>query len=902
MGVALMRICWWAVTLILLIGAALYVMIVVIEEDPRVQQYMGMMVHRLLEQTMHVRPSLSSASIRFITGTITVHNVRAHEPNLAWWWYMGRLVIRFSWWHLLRQGICVLQCIAYDTVLYSRCEGGVIGIQGYIQQLFASHTQSLWMRMEYFSIHDGYCTIEGESGIFTANCSCTIPLEPQAGIFSAHVYQGNWQYNGLSIITALNGLYETAGNGKGMRFEVSGDYLVHPPDEQRFLVWGNEKQGVWQIQGTAGNGSVYGTGTVDMPHNILQGTVKCPVPYLQRCMPYANSMCDGSTCTITFSGKPHDIHACTIDACLDSLQLYGVPFSPVLIHVEQPFSDSPHATIRYTHPVYGTGVITSVGIPTGVMSVNVHNETPIHVAGHSIPINGCSVQCTKSIDGAISGSYVVTCTRPYTVRPLCTQGTIAIMQDVCTIEGSCTPYQYRGIVVRDTGYAVRELCITTTAHEPCVYLTGTEQGKVEGTVQYTCLSNILDIYGLHMPGKGKIDVAIQPDSESNTISCDVRMDGAVVRLPYTYNVLENFSAHAVLDYTGKVCTLTDAQVQLHKGMISISSAVIMGDASGSCTYAHIPVLLQDCLISPQKDIFALISGMVTIQYQPSLQSCIRGYIEVDRAHIRSNIFSAEFQKQIMGTPARPLGKDTNIALDIRCATRAPMQVKTTFLEAGVRVNAHLSGTREQARTQGTVEVAQGAFLFPYKPLFITRGFVYWTPNHLDDPLVDIIAEGSIKGYEVRMQVSGSLKSPHISFTASPHLLEEQIIGLLWGGSEDGSLYLAMSTSVMQSIERIIFGPADATSRLQKTLQNLFRPLGNIRLVPSFTDQSGRGGLRASLAIEVDDRLRGTIKQNFDLPQDTLLEVEYALSDDARVRAFKDERGDVGAELEGRWKF
>ena len=61
-------------------------------------------------------------------------------------------------------------------------------------------------------------------------------------------------------------------------------------------------------------------------------------------------------------------------------------------------------------------------------------------------------------------------------------------------------------------------------------------------------------------------------------------------------------------------------------------------------------------------------------------------------------------------------------------------------------------------------------------------------------------------------------------------------------------------------------------------------------------------MRGSIAIEVNERLRGLVQKNFSLPEDTRVEVEYSLSDDTIIRAVKDERGDAGGEIETRWKL
>jgi hypothetical protein len=90
--------------------------------------------------------------------------------------------------------------------------------------------------------------------------------------------------------------------------------------------------------------------------------------------------------------------------------------------------------------------------------------------------------------------------------------------------------------------------------------------------------------------------------------------------------------------------------------------------------------------------------------------------------------------------------------------------------------------------------------------------------------------------------------------------------------------------------------------LHNFFQGILKPLRKITLVPSFTDQSGRGGLRGALDIDLSERWRALVQNNFSLSEDTKFEVDYLLSDDISIRGIRNERRDVCGEVEMRWKF
>jgi hypothetical protein len=136
--------------------------------------------------------------------------------------------------------------------------------------------------------------------------------------------------------------------------------------------------------------------------------------------------------------------------------------------------------------------------------------------------------------------------------------------------------------------------------------------------------------------------------------------------------------------------------------------------------------------------------------------------------------------------------------------------------------------------------------------------------------------------------------------STPPLSEEQIMTLLLVGSQESSLNSMIPALIVQNLKNLIFTNNQSTF-LEKYFSPLLRPF-NISLIPSFADQTGRGGLRGMLEISIDDRWKAMIQKNFSLTEDTRVELEFLLSDDITLRGIRDERRDLGGEVEMRWKF
>jgi hypothetical protein len=316
-------------------------------------------------------------------------------------------------------------------------------------------------------------------------------------------------------------------------------------------------------------------------------------------------------------------------------------------------------------------------------------------------------------------------------------------------------------------------------------------------------------------------------------------------------------------------------------------------------------MLHDCFINWKRDMGGIISGFVLGRYRAGANPSVRGVLALDKARLKSNLLSSEFGREFTAGIIMPLGAGSSfpqIDLDLALFSRSPVRVKTAFLSADAYFHVALKGTAASPQLSGTIQLAQGTLHFPYQSLALVEGHIYFLSSQLQDPVVELVAKSKVKRYEITMRVGGSLQHPRISFDSSPVLTEAQIITLLLGGSEDGSLFLAMPVSLSNAIYSLIFGSVESSSYLQSYITSLFRPLNNIRIVPRVSGGSGQGDVQGSVTIEVNGNLRATVQKNFNAVQEARAEVEYGIADDMVVRAIKDEKGGIGAEIEKVWKI
>lgn len=404
-----------------------------------------------------------------------------------------------------------------------------------------------------------------------------------------------------------------------------------------------------------------------------------------------------------------------------------------------------------------------------------------------------------------------------------------------------------------------------------------------------------------LAGEGTVETSIASHHESITGNMALR-DACLLQAQSSL-ILKSLNASFQAVPTTQVCYITDMQGELARGMFASTASCIRYKNLLSPTFAYFPLTFHDCFVQWRKTLFAQVSGYIIGTGTMPNNPMLRGYVVLDRSYLKGNIFSQAVQKELLRAHAPPVAGSLFVMpeLDIRLVTNNPIEVKTSFLRAGVTCDLHLIGKADQPRYEGCLTLVDGELLFPYQSLRIKKGEIRFVADSPDDPEILVIAQNTIKGYTIELRITGTGSNPKLTFSSHPHLDQEQIITLLLGGSEDGSLFLIMPGVVSQILEHIILGGEEST-RAHQYLRSLFKPFQHFRLIPKLTNQSGRGGLRGALAIEVGDRVRAQLEKNFSFSEDTTFEAEYDITDDMCLRGIKDERGDIGAELEVRWKL
>ncbi len=401
-----------------------------------------------------------------------------------------------------------------------------------------------------------------------------------------------------------------------------------------------------------------------------------------------------------------------------------------------------------------------------------------------------------------------------------------------------------------------------------------------------------DILPFSVVATGPLLVTARKDN--GHITGDIVLQEGMIRTFSFYNFIQSMQASFTIDILKRSCLIQNFIATLYKGNIK-SSAIRLGyDYTHKQMWAHIPLILDSCFLHKDKAFYADVSGALCFKKSLDKHPTLKGFLSFDHAHLKENIFS-----QDLGSLTSDMRNDQSSELetDIFFTTKNPIQVKTPELETQVAASLAITHDAQACFVKGDMLLSGGSIHFPAYSLPITKGSISFKGQDITDPLIELSAQGRIKKYNIMLNCSGTVSEPQIIFNAVPLLSQEQIMMLLFAGSEEESFNKAVPSLIMRNVENIIFG-----TRAGARIKKLMEPFGKIKFIPRFTDQTGRGGFRGGLEIEVTKRLRAMIEKNFSLTEDVAFEVEYALTDTMSIKATRDERGDLGAEIEMRFKF
>jgi hypothetical protein len=383
-----------------------------------------------------------------------------------------------------------------------------------------------------------------------------------------------------------------------------------------------------------------------------------------------------------------------------------------------------------------------------------------------------------------------------------------------------------------------------------------------------------------------------------------------------YNPIKNAKLDFQADTKAKKLFFKNLKLDFFKGRISSPEVSLTFKDDYSTDFIHAPLLIEDFLINFKKSFYGIVYGNLvfsnnTLSDRPQENFFkLFGDLVLKRSLFKENMFSNGSQGNIFSeiVPTNSaISGDQVVQFDINLSSEKPMVVKTSFVQSNANLELNLKSMYFNNRLQtplvaGSVDLQKGSLNFLHHKLFINYGKIQFLPNQRSDPLIDLVAQNRIKKYLVSLQVSGSLQNPNIVLESSPELSEEQILSLLFAGSENVSFQADLPQVFMQNLNNLIMGSQDIFPKGSALFKKLTLPFKYVQITPDFANQTGYGGIKGTVSVDLNDQIHAQIQKNFNLQEDFTFQVEYFLTDDINLKVLRDQSGEIGSEVEFRLKF
>ncbi len=275
-----------------------------------------------------------------------------------------------------------------------------------------------------------------------------------------------------------------------------------------------------------------------------------------------------------------------------------------------------------------------------------------------------------------------------------------------------------------------------------------------------------------------------------------------------------------------------------------------------------------------------IKGTVT---RDQTVTIISGTVNVRRAEYMEDIELADLINNRRSESLIEQGGELSLAAtaqfnDLRVEGRDALVVRNNLADMVGSISLRVNGPVKEPIISGRITATRGTFEFRNETYEITRAFIDLPPSRDIDPLLNIQAEGEIRGYDVVISLTGPLSQPTATVRSDPSLPQSDVVSLILTGNlstgETASSPLSgqgVGTAASLLADALINEPA------RRATDKLFG-LNRFEIDPLI---SGRGGAsptaRLTVGRQINKNLSITYSTNVTSDQNQVLAVEYRLS-------------------------
>ncbi|MFH0898515.1 MAG: translocation/assembly module TamB domain-containing protein [bacterium] len=533
----------------------------------------------------------------------------------------------------------------------------------------------------------------------------------------------------------------------------------------------------------------------------------------------------------------------------------------------------------------------------------VKNADQVENSAWFVRSKGIYIRGTRRKD-FFTGIYKIMLSRTISHEQVPLQGTFCLQDKDIIFDGTGLNGIYNAVVsLQDQPY-VKKLAFNRD--QKClISMKADNDAIIKGFVYFPLIQSLLsqNIQRMILGSNSYIGLSINQNFWKE-ITGSLWLHKGKLYLPESRNLVKQMAIDFSLFPKEKKLILKDPKVYFGQGILESDRIAVLLDDNYGLGALYAPVKFEQLFLNWKNDFYVFASGNFVFSKQPQGILHIEGDVLLNKSLLKNNPLSDDV-KSFVDFPLDFVNyRENGFNLTLRVRSEKPIKVKTSSIDTKAKLNFFVEflNNDEAPKVEGTIELEGGYLQILDNKLFIETGNVQFVPSQINDPLISLVAKNKIGRHLISLQATGSLQKPKIFLESSPTLSEEQIFGVLLAGSEHASLQASLPVLVMQNLHVLLFGNKKVAPRASAFLEKLIRPLKYVHITPNFTDQSGRGGIKGVVSVDLGEQIHAQVQKNFNLQDDLAFQVEYLLSDDVNIKAVKDQRGELGSEVEVRFKF
>ena len=316
---------------------------------------------------------------------------------------------------------------------------------------------------------------------------------------------------------------------------------------------------------------------------------------------------------------------------------------------------------------------------------------------------------------------------------------------------------------------------------------------------------------------------------------------------------------------------------------------------------YLDTKLNNITTSVSKDFSVNFHGNVLYKGTLDAQN-ITGDVRVNRARYRERL---EWKSWLLKAKAaeRPRGELTGVekaVLNVRIYGAENIIVDNNIARAPLKVDMVLRGTIGQPLLFGRIESKEGKVYFRNNEFRIMNASADFTDQNRINPVMEIVAQTIVKGYNIRLSLEGQVERFNLSLVSDPPLEETDILSLLTIGQIGKQL---------KGLEGGI-GAGEAASFLTGKVQDVFEEriksitgIDRVQVDPYVSKSTGTVGPRVTASKRLlGDKLFVTYTSAVGSTEEQVLKLEYILDKNVSLVGVRDEKGSVGGDIKFRFEF